>query len=171
MSWPAINHQQGRTLAKYIHELRPDWDVPGIEYALGQARSMASGPDLAIAAIKAATSAHNRTPAIIGLDGPHWRTNGPEVERRHVVPRGERCSICANPETRCRQLAALADDGHPFTPDIAPRGQQLDLSSGELMPVDPSAALTRARAAVAGLPDPTDSDPEPIGVATERNAP
>jgi hypothetical protein len=48
------------------------WDTAGITAALDKAKPMASPADLAVAAIRAAVDPGNRTPAVIGMAGPHW---------------------------------------------------------------------------------------------------
>lgn len=95
-------------LARFIELLRrrlpgDPWHKPGIENALAQARDRAPAPDLALAAIKAAMLGSNRTPAIIGMDGPHWQaaSRPPKTDR---PTSSERCSICSHRESRCRQL-------------------------------------------------------------------
>ena len=63
-------------LASLVHELRSDWQEPGIRSALAK---VADRPlaDVAIAAIQAATTrTDQRTPAIIAMGGSHWGTGG-----------------------------------------------------------------------------------------------
>jgi hypothetical protein len=105
-----ITGKQGHALARFVHELRPDWDVPGIEDALWQARSYAPVVDLASAAMRAALEPSNRTPRVIALDGAHWR--GSEAQPKLPEPNdGDRCSTCSEPKARCR---ARWRDDHPF---------------------------------------------------------
>lgn len=93
-------------LARYIHLVRKrlghqhTWDKPGIEDALTKARGIAPSPDLAIAAIRAAKVPGNRTPAVIGLQGPHWRTTE-TAPHRPPVPVTHRCSVCDNTQEVC----------------------------------------------------------------------
>lgn len=143
MSWtyPKLTHPQAKELARFIHQLRPDWDRPGIEHYLGKARDMAPGPDLAVAAIKAATSAHNRTPAVIPMQGDHWRTSSVETAPRRVVAPGEYCTTCGQAPDRCRQLAALPDDGHAYTPVSS----RVDQTTGEITTPDAASYANRAR--------------------------
>ena len=144
MSWPKINHRQAVELTRFICQLRPDWDRHGVEHHLGKARDMASAPDLAIAAIKAATNAHNRTPAVIALPGEHWRTTTVETAPRHVVPAGERCTTCGQDRERCRRLSALPDDGHAY----APAGAQVDQATGEIRTPEASSRTKQLREAI-----------------------
>jgi hypothetical protein len=90
-----MNHSEAKLLAAFLHELRkrtggPIWDAPGIEYALGQGRQLADAPDLARAAISAARVPGNRTPAIIAMDGEHWRDKAPsKAEGTYRPPRAD----------------------------------------------------------------------------------
>ena len=97
-----ISHKQATTLAAFIATLRPDWQTPGIVAAIGQAREVAPADEVAHAAIRAAVDAKNRTPAVIPLEGVHWR--GAEATPQHNRPDdGHRCSVCNQPQARCRQ--------------------------------------------------------------------
>ncbi len=87
----AMTHTQATKVAAAVHALRPDWDIPGIVDALGRARDRGSGPEVAVAAIRAGADQRNRTPAVIALDGAHWRPAattvadsrpGPHISRR-----------------------------------------------------------------------------------------
>jgi hypothetical protein len=72
MTTSSITPDQARALATLIHELRPDWTIPGISAALWNARDRSDEWTLALTAIRAARTATNRTPAVIAMDGPHW---------------------------------------------------------------------------------------------------
>lgn len=148
MRTPPINHAQAKALAKFLHELRPDWDVPGIEHFLGQARHLADAADVAVAAIRAATVAGNRTPAVIAMDGAHWRT--PEVAApptRRPPARDELCRECSKDQTTCDALWTKLGHvhGHRFTPLSTP--PQVDVATGELRDrFDPSDLIAELRA-------------------------
>jgi hypothetical protein len=89
-----ITMTQAKTLAALLHELRPDWDERGLLAAIHGAKDRAGNFDLAIAAIRAAGQPTNRTPAIIGMEGPHWHPEqaAPEPAKR---PGGvTRCIEC-----------------------------------------------------------------------------
>jgi len=86
-----ITDDQARALAQLIATLRPGWDVAGIRVVLHQARHRASAHDLAIAAIRC-TLGDARTPAVIAMDGPHWRTPGASTARDD-----HRFARCAEP--------------------------------------------------------------------------
>ncbi len=107
---------QIRSLAALVSSLRDDWTRPGIEAALQKARDVAAAADVAVAAIRASQVPTNTTPAVIPLDGPHWRTSethtyfGP-------VPRHLRCSICGRPKADCVRVWSTE---HDFQPDTRP---------------------------------------------------
>lgn len=111
MSKQQMTHTQAVALAKFVHTLRGDWDVPGIEHALGVARTRAGAGDLAVAAITAAASHSNRTPAVIALDGPHWRKLPGGGPRPEAVGPERTCSICTQTYEACRFTWA---DDHEF---------------------------------------------------------
>lgn len=67
-----ITRDQAEALAELVHALRPEWDPQGILAALAKARDRADAPTVAIAAIRAAATPTNRTPAVIPLSGDHW---------------------------------------------------------------------------------------------------
>jgi len=66
-----ITDDGARGLSAFIHSIRGDWDVAGIRSALSSARLRAPSHELGIAAIRCAMG-DARTPAVIGMDGPHW---------------------------------------------------------------------------------------------------
>lgn len=88
-----ITKPQAKALANLLHELRPDWDPQGLLTAIHTARTKSGNFDLAIAAIRAAATPSVRTPAVIGMDGPHWHPyqTAPATPRQHVQATG-RCS-------------------------------------------------------------------------------
>lgn len=97
-----ITHRQAQALARFIHELRPDWDAPGITNAIGDARTVGPASLVACAAIRAAVTLANRTPAVIALEGPHWRPTETFAPRFTGPTSAERCSVCSEREDRCR---------------------------------------------------------------------
>lgn len=69
-----IDDQALRALAYVVTTVRPDWDRPGVLAKLTQAtRNGHTYGHLAVAAVRAALDESNRTPAVIPLDGAHWR--------------------------------------------------------------------------------------------------
>jgi hypothetical protein len=93
-----MTHPTLTTITELLHQLRPDWDTAGILAHLETARLRVgvTPANLAIAAIRAATNPKNRTPAVIPLDGDHWR----EHVRLITTPQPpHRCRNCGNPIT------------------------------------------------------------------------
>lgn len=67
-------------LASLAHAIRPDWDEQGIH---AQLRKVSDRPlvDLAAATIDVCRRHDQRTPKVIALDGPHWRTNTQQTDQ------------------------------------------------------------------------------------------
>jgi len=83
-----------RVIADWVHQIRPTWDQHGILAALAKRRG-AQPARLALAALAAAANLDNRTPAIIALDGSHWRIG------KTVETEGERHPSNADVRTLC----------------------------------------------------------------------
>jgi hypothetical protein len=103
-------HPALTAIAELLHHIRPDWDKPGILTHLDTARLRVgvTPATLAIAAIHAATNPTNRTPAVIPLDGEHWR-NPAVTPHRNVAPprRADWCpSHIGEYADNCRGCAA-----------------------------------------------------------------
>lgn len=113
---PPMSLAQAKEIARSIHAIRRDWDRPGIEDALGRARLLSDPATVAIAAHRAAADPANRTPAVIALDGPHWRdaTKTPHFAGPTAA---ERCSTCSEREDVCR--GRWASD-HAYVSDLRP---------------------------------------------------
>ena len=100
-------------LASLVHELRPDWDEPGIRSALSR---VADRPliDVTAAAVAACRRIDQRSPGIIALDGPHWPT-AQQAQRTYTEPGivtrcehgivGARCPDCYPTERRGTSLS------------------------------------------------------------------
>lgn len=67
-----ITKAQSQALVALIHQLRHDWDLPGIASAVRKASTLGPFTDLAIAATRCAANQDMRTPALIAEPGPHW---------------------------------------------------------------------------------------------------
>lgn len=65
--------RQDQHLAWLIHEIRGDWDIPGIRAALHDLHDRPLAPVIQAAAIAAHTRPDQRSPWIIAQPGPHWR--------------------------------------------------------------------------------------------------
>lgn len=111
---PATMHasdQDLRAVAFLVNRLRPDWDTPGIIAAL----TGAPRHDLAALALAAVHAAANRpdqrTPAVIALDGPHWRIQ-PDPDPQPEPDHGPVCHICRRPARDHGRIPLCA--GHDF---------------------------------------------------------
>lgn len=86
-----LTRDQAKALTTLLASLRTDWDHAGIMAALGKTRSMGNAMEASLAALQAAATTTNRTPAIIAMHGPHWDapgatpTVGPGKEPRCTV--------------------------------------------------------------------------------------
>lgn len=76
-----IKEPQANALANLLHELRPDWAIKPLLGMLWQHRDKHPFPELTAAAVTAANTPTNRTPAIIFLDGPHWHAARPAPQQ------------------------------------------------------------------------------------------
>ncbi|MBM7480150.1 hypothetical protein ACFP63_08795 [Oerskovia jenensis] len=119
-----INREQAHALAALVAALRGDWDTPGVLKALSDARDRGDVFRLAHAALYAAETPTNRTPAVIALAGEHW-ARGRDVGTGDT--RFDRCDVPGDahrsyPKGRCGACRAdeLAADDHTPTPAPAP---------------------------------------------------
>ena len=106
-----LSATQAKALAALVHELRQDWDVTGILPPLHAARNRSTPAGVAIAAIRAASDPSNRTPAVIALEGVHWRDAAPRPDAPRCAVLGHEHEVAHN----CRacisdRMAALAPD-------------------------------------------------------------
>ena len=95
-------------LALILAVLRPDWQMPGIMAALADVKLRDKPPAAVIvAAVRAATSAKVRTPAVIAMDGEHW--NDPAVVLpTQLPPRWETPKPLTDDERQAAAQAAAA---------------------------------------------------------------
>lgn len=97
-----LTQPEAGALAALLHEMRSDWDVPGVRTALWNAKGLAPAPDLMCAAVRAAADGNVRTPAVIAQPGRHWRH---ETQVQPTFPRPtstRRCSVCNLGFNDCR---------------------------------------------------------------------
>lgn len=112
-----ITAPQAKALAALLHELRPDWDPQGLLAAIHGARTKGSNFELAIAAIRAAATPSVRTPAVIGMDGPHWHPEpAPKPHSRGPEPNTScpRCHWPHGPNEPCERRDPLE---HRLSPE------------------------------------------------------
>lgn len=87
---------QADATATLVATLRPDWDHTGIMAALALAQVRGPAHEVAIAAIRAAASPSNRTPAVIPLEGQHWNRPTSQTGAATVGPWDRRsCAKCS----------------------------------------------------------------------------
>jgi hypothetical protein len=109
MTHQEITHDQASKLAAFVSAIRDDWDTAGLMKAFETARFRVgvTPADLAVAAIHASANPKNRTPAVIPLDGDHWR----EHVRPLVTPQPPgKCQVCHGYHT------PDAPHNRPYTP-------------------------------------------------------
>lgn len=113
-----VTDQQARAIAYLAAAVRPHraptWDEAGIVANIAKVRDR----DLAtvtLAVIRAASDRDAKSPGVIPTNGPHWseKLAEPKWQPTILAPE-ERCSICSQPEDRCRALNVRAADGHDF---------------------------------------------------------
>lgn len=91
---------QGEALVALLHQLRHDWDTPGIRVAVQRAQDLGSPAEVATAACRVAGNTAAKTPALIPEPGAHWQ--GTAVGQRqaplmcpdHPQHRLTRCDPC-----------------------------------------------------------------------------
>lgn len=91
---------QAILIAKFVGEIRPEWDFHGVMAALAKAADKAGVASVAVAAITAAADPDAQTPGVIPTDGSHWptwsagqqeseadrnRRRGREIQHRRVL--------------------------------------------------------------------------------------
>lgn len=119
-----LDQKQARALAAFISTLRPDWDPTGVYVALGRARDLGDPAAVAVAAIRAASTPTNRTPAVIALHGDHWAGTPTTTNRGGNPANRVRCDVHSL-ELPCRgcRADALVDGtlrrGDPLPPPPA----------------------------------------------------
>jgi hypothetical protein len=93
MTHQEITNDQATLLAAFVAAIRDDWDTPGLMKAFETARLRVgvTPADLAVAAIHASANPKNRTPAVIPLDGDHWREHNRPLDT--PTPAGK-CEVC-----------------------------------------------------------------------------
>lgn len=160
-----MTQKEAHALTAYIHLIRersggPEWHKAGIEDALGRARKTAPSPDLAIAAIRAAREPSNRTPAVIGMEGPHWQ--GSSTPPRRPFDANTTCGICGFSQAECRRRWA---EDHEFE-SVAHSKARHDADE-----TDAARAVAGLRDIKATEPPPERPEPETTDAGTKAVAP
>ncbi len=128
---PTVTSEAADRLAVTIHELRPDWDRPGIRSALRKVADRPLGVVIIAATTAAMTRTDQRSPAVIAMTGAHWPTlNGAQPAREpglvtyceHGRPGALHCPDCRPPARRVgptpeqrAQIRAGLREGHAAT--------------------------------------------------------
>lgn len=81
-----MTKDQAKMTAALVRSIRPDWDELGIMAALAKAANRADAGLVSVAAIHAAMTATNHTPAVIPMEGPHWqRAEGTAPAPKRII--------------------------------------------------------------------------------------
>lgn len=81
-----IDQEKAKHLAQVINGIRPEWEIDGIYKALGYAKEKGDLAEIALAAIHAALTPTNRTPAVIAYDGAHWGHAPKQSKTQTAIP-------------------------------------------------------------------------------------
>lgn len=105
-----LTDRQRTLVIQVIRELRPEWDVPGVQWAIRETEAVASTPEAAmVACIAAAGNRAYRSPAMMPKPGRHWPTH---EDSEDVKARGRTYAIsCVDHPQEvmpCRACAAAA---------------------------------------------------------------
>ncbi len=100
-----LTPEHAKHLTTLIGALRPDWDRPGIADAIWRAKDRSNAIEVCAAAIRACTPL-SRTPAVIPMDGNHWRetTTKPTSAATLNASAVRRCPDCSgyhSPACQC----------------------------------------------------------------------
>jgi len=131
-----ITRPQAQALAELIHALRPEWDARGVLAHIREARDRGPADVVCIAAIRAAATPTNRTPAVIPLSGDHWIDPAVTPSSTGAVPRptDRRCTEPGHehyslPCKGCRaEQLARTDDTPPVSPITHLTPEQADVN-------------------------------------------
>ncbi len=119
-----ITDDQARALAQLVALLSGDkrWDAAGVRSAISKARHKAPAAELAIAAIRCAINPDAKTPAVIGMDGPHWSTGSSVTATDHRYARCQEPGHSSFPAwncAACRSERLAAPDEQTAAPTLA----------------------------------------------------
>lgn len=115
-----ISQGQATALAALLAELRPEWKARSILSMLWQNRSDHPFAELAVAAVRCAVVRSNETPAMIFLDGPHWRAPVAAKPGAPVSASGQDMSPeCeTHPGTKAWECRYCGKDKKPMPPNF-----------------------------------------------------
>lgn len=122
-----MSDSQRRALAVLIHEIRDDWQVPGVAAVISSVRDR-DPLETCIAFLRGTARTDQRTPAFLARDGAHWHSRAQvnadhRFERCSVVGHGSfpawNCSACRSEQI---QVDKVLPEPDPETADVASRG-------------------------------------------------
>jgi hypothetical protein len=128
---------QAILVAKFVGEIRTDWEFHGVMAALAKASDKGSAATVAIAAISAAADPDAKTPGVIPTDGSHWpawsatkqetdternRRRGNEIRSRRVLDELRHAVERRDPESSHRGYLAAVQELQRKGTDEEPTG-------------------------------------------------
>lgn len=130
-----MTKNQGQALAAFIHELRNEWDAPGIVAQLAKCQHL-NAYEVAHALLRLAENPAAKTPgALTVTGGEHWREKSRESARMTAPRREDQCLACGRHLDQCSETTGCG------------------VRERAVRPADPdtrTAAITAARQAIAG---------------------
>ena len=121
--------EHAKHLTALVQSLRPDWDRPGVADAIWKARDKGSAIDVCAAAVKACVLS-NRTPAVIPLDGNHWRESVAAVGRPRAADKASHCESCGIVHTPLSPCSPPAERAHGRGAELARAALKQALEKG-----------------------------------------
>jgi hypothetical protein len=119
-SKPRYSTETFDCIVSLARSIRPQWDVPGLRKAIRDSLARDDQPtlsEIAYAVCRVAENFSVTSPAVIAMDGPHWRAKAtPDLERAkgRVCPRCRTTfmptedHVCRNP-SRAERVASYTD--------------------------------------------------------------
>lgn len=112
--------EHAKHLTALIESLRPDWQRPGIADAIWKAREKGDAIEVCVAAIRGCVIS-NRTPAVIPLDGNHWRDTAATLvsKRAAAADKAVHCERCGIVHTKLSPCSPPAERSHGRGAELA----------------------------------------------------
>ena len=119
-----------------LQSLRPDWDRPGIADAVWKARDKGDAIEVCVAAIRGSVIS-NRTPAVIPLDGNHWRDTAATLVSKRVAAadKAVHCERCGIVHTQLSPCSPPAERSHGRGAELARQALREALERGQITPI------------------------------------
>lgn len=100
-----MNEHEIARIAAAIHELRPDWPASSLRTIITTHLADKPRRDVCVALAWVACEAGTSTPKRVLEQGPWWRAAGVDsAPARQTYDAADMCSVCSQPEPRCRQV-------------------------------------------------------------------